>query len=132
MLQVIVVDDDEIVLLVQKKILQRCSIASNPLSFKEGRLALDYLTQTEDKNILILLDINMPAMNGWEFLKNLESITLDKNIFVIMVTSSIDNYDKKLAKKYHKVIGFIEKPITNDNCQNIQNLKELSPFFNPG
>ena len=130
MLKVLIIDDDDIVLLVERKMLQRCSISANPISFKGGQPALDYLKEiNDDEDILILLDINMPYMNGWEFLRNLEKLDKENKIFVIMVTSSIDRYDKEVAQEYSKVIGFVEKPITADNCQNIKNIREISGYF---
>lgn len=130
MLKVLIIDDDEIVLLVESKILQRCGISDSPLSFRNGKAAIDYL-QFDDNadNYIILLDINMPGMNGWEFLEKLKVLNLSKRFFVIMVTSSIDRYDKEVAVKYQDVISFIEKPITARNCQEIKSLPEISHFF---
>lgn len=130
MLKVLIIDDDDIVLLVERKMLQRCDITAHPLSFKGGKPAIDYLSAIEDdEDILILLDINMPGMNGWEFLSRLERLEIKNKIFVIMVTSSIDRYDKEIAQKYERVIGFIEKPITADNCQKIKLIEEVSEYF---
>lgn len=130
MLKVLIIDDDEIVLLVERKMLQRCSISANPISFKGGKPALDYLKNINDnEDVLILLDINMPQMNGWAFLTQLEQLDKKNKIFVIMVTSSIDRYDKEVAREYRRVIGFIEKPITADNCKNIKTIKEISGYF---
>ncbi len=130
MIKVLIIDDDEIVLLVERKILQRCGVDHEIFTFKSGEAALAFL-KAEDKNqkFLILLDINMPVMNGWEFLLKMEGLERNENVFVIMVTSSIDRYDKQVAQKYKNVIGFIEKPITAENCQQIKNLPEISRFF---
>ena len=68
-------------------------------------------------------------MNGWQFLNKMEELGRDKNIFVIMVTSSIDRYDKEIAENYKSVIGFIEKPITTENCLQIKDLTQLAEFF---
>lgn len=131
MLKILIIDDDEIVLMVERKILQRCGIDKETITFKNGNAALEYLKdQNADQKFLILLDINMPVMNGWDFLLQMETLNRNENIFVIMVTSSIDRYDKKLAEKYNTVISFIEKPITADDCKHINNLPEISHFFN--
>lgn len=129
MLKVLIVDDDEIVLLVQRKILQRCAITNTPLSFSKARAALNFLEEQEPGNFLILLDINMPEMNGWQFLQKLKELQNPGNIYVIMVTSSIDNYDKEVAQNYPHVIGFVEKPITTHNCGKIKDLPEISRYF---
>ncbi len=130
MLKVLIIDDDDIVLLVERKMLERCGISAEAKSFNSGITALQFL-QNEGKNqdFLILLDINMPRMNGWEFLDKLQGIKLGSSIFVIMVTSSIDRYDKETAEKYQKIISFIEKPITMNNCSEIKSLPELKDYF---
>lgn len=131
MLKVLIIDDDDIVLLVERKMLQRCDISAHPISFKGGKPALRYLSEIgNEEAVLILLDINMPEMNGWEFLSQLEQLGRKNNIFVIMVTSSIDRYDKEVAQRYSMVIGFIEKPITADNCKKIKSIKEIADYFN--
>lgn len=131
MLKVLIIDDDDIVLLVERKMLQRCLISTEPLSFKGGKQALEYLKETNDnEDVLILLDINMPQMNGWEFLQHLEELQNESKIYVIMVTSSIDRYDKEVAQKFSKVIGFIEKPITAENCEKIKIIREMVNYFN--
>lgn len=131
MLKVLIIDDDDIVLLVERKMLQRCSISAQPISFKGGKPALDYLKGLDDNaDVLILLDINMPQMNGWEFLIQLDELQKKNKIFVIMVTSSIDKYDKEVAQKFSRVIGFIEKPITAENCAKIKTIREMVNYFN--
>lgn len=130
MLKVLIIDDDDIVLLVERKMLQRCKISAQPLSFKGGQPALEYLGGAPiNEEILILLDINMPEMSGWEFLSRLEKLDKKNKIFVIMVTSSVDRYDKEIAQKYSRVVGFIEKPITADNCEKIKLIEEISGYF---
>lgn len=130
MLKVLIIDDDDIVLLVESKIMQRCGISKAPLTYNSGKLALEYLKyEDQTQNFLILLDINMPGMSGWDVLENLEQLKLSKTFFVIMVTSSIDRYDKEIAVKYKDVISFIEKPITMRNCEEIKSLPEIKHFF---
>ena len=130
MLKILIIDDDEIVLLVERKILQRCGFDQETFTFKSSEAALKFLKEEdEDQKFLIMLDINMPVMNGWQFLNKMEELGRDKNIFVIMVTSSIDRYDKEIAENYKSVIGFIEKPITTENCLQIKDLTQLAEFF---
>ena len=61
---------------------------------------LDYILANKDKDkvFLILLDINMPVMNGWEFLDQLNTIVIKPLVKVVIVTSSIDSADKDKAK----------------------------------
>lgn len=130
MLKILIIDDDAIVLFVQEKMLNRCGFSNNLFSFKEASAALAFLKdQPVEENFLILLDINMPEMNGWDFLDALKEFSTSESIKVIMVTSSIDQYDKRKADCYSNVIGFIEKPITADNCNKIKSFPELKKFF---
>jgi len=87
--------------------------------------ALEYLKQKRDNNNplpdLILLDINMPGMNGWEFLQ--EYNKLDKELqskeVIIMLTTSENSDDIQKAKSENFVSDFITKPMTNEIMKTI-------------
>jgi len=131
MAKILIIDDDNIVVFVQQKILQKCGVSYVPLAFKEAQEGLDYL-QTEsiqENEFLIFLDINMPSLSGWEFLEKLEQMDNSEKVRVIMVTSSIDAYDKKKAEGYKNVFSFIEKPITVEMCNELKARQEISKFF---
>ncbi len=130
MLKILIIDDDSIVLLVQRKLLQRCEF-NNPISsFTKGEKALEFLKEENaSQPFLIFLDINMPGMNGWQFLNEIKNLKGSQNIFVIMVTSSIDNFDREVAEKFQNVIGFMEKPITGKDCSRIKDIPEIKFFF---
>lgn len=130
MLKVLIIDDDNIVTLVQGKLLQNCNFTKEPLKFKRALDAIEYLNSASAEHLyLLLLDINMPIMNGWQFLDEIEKMEVKDNIYVFMVTSSIDYNDKEKAKNYSKIINFIEKPITAKNCEQLKELPILKPFF---
>ncbi|TDN82154.1 CheY-like chemotaxis protein [Salegentibacter sp. 24] len=133
MLEVIIVDDDQIVVFIQKKMITNFEIASHPISFNLAQAALEHIIKDRqsdlEKDYLILLDINMPHMDGWDFLDCLESHEKKSNYHVIMVTSSIDRKDKEKAKKYSTVRYFIEKPISAQDCEKIKEISEISHFF---
>lgn len=130
MLKVLIIDDDDIVTLVQGKLLQNCNISKEPLKFKRALEAVEYLkTASKDHHYLLLLDINMPVMNGWQFLEEIDKMEAKDNILVFMVTSSIGFNDKEKATNYPKIINFLEKPITAKNCEQFKELPALKPFF---
>lgn len=130
MLKVLIIDDDSIVLFIQEKMLKRCEVSSNPFTFKDARKAIKFLQlQEPEHHFLILLDINMPLMNGWDFLGTIKDLQIYPHAKVLLVTSSIDGYDKQKAKSYDSVIGFIEKPVSAENCLKIKELPELKQFF---
>ena len=92
-LQLLIVDDDTTIKILHKAIVIRSNLSLTPLTFSDGKEVLDYLNESakEEDNYLILLDINMPVMSGWEFLKEIQTATYANRLYVIMVTSSVDS-----------------------------------------
>jgi CheY-like chemotaxis protein len=90
-----------------------------------GREALDYLCSKEKETVvkpdLIFLDINMPGMNGWEFLKEYSLLDEDtKNgAIIIMLTTSSNADDRAKAKTYDLVFDYITKPLTKGIMEDI-------------
>jgi CheY-like chemotaxis protein len=121
----LIVDDDSIIIFIHKKLVGKCGYPLAPETYLNGREALDNLMSTADESTLsiVLLDINMPVMSGWEFLDAIQDKPFAKNMKVAMVTSSVDASDKLKAKTYSQVVGFLEKPITVDM------LNELKTHF---
>ena len=72
---------------------------------------------------VLLLDINMPVLNGWAVLKKLEALPLDirEHITVFMLSSSVDPQDKQKAIDNPFVAGYIEKPLSREFLQNMFN-----------
>ena len=130
-LKYLIVDDSDIVIFLHTEMLSYTNLTKTPLTALNGESALEKLTNLKGSDIayLVLLDINMPVMDGWQFL---EEIQLDKalpTIFVIMVTSSIDSIDKAKALKFPQVIGFFEKPLSEENCKQIQKIEAIKQYF---
>jgi CheY-like chemotaxis protein len=82
----------------------------------------------EDWDVL-LMDINMPVMDGWQFLDSLGKLENPPLVHVVIVTSSIDTIDKRKATKYPQVIGFFEKPLTQENCLQMKQFEALKHYF---
>lgn len=130
MLKILIIDDDNIVLLVQRKLLERCGFHTPIFSFTRGEKALEFLKEEHSSQpFLIFLDINMPGMNGWQFLNEIRNRKVHHTIYVIMVTSSINQLDKEMAEKYENVIGFMEKPVTAKDCLRIKGSSEIKRYF---
>ena len=131
MLRTIIVDDDEIVTFLQKKIVSKCELDPDPYSFKDAGAALNFLNKDSDPemNYLIMLDINMPNMNGWEFLENLKKVPDNDRFHVVMVTSSIDRKDKRDAANDPHVVDFIEKPVSARHCAKLKGISKLEKYF---
>jgi CheY-like chemotaxis protein len=77
---------------------------------------------------LILLDINMPVMNGWDFLDLYAALEaeLPKKICIVMLSSTVDQADYDRANTYSQVSGFHSKPLTKENLPDIAALVESS------
>ncbi|HAH37810.1 MAG TPA: response regulator [Algoriphagus sp.] len=110
---IFLVDDDPINNLINKRLLGKTDISKHIYQFLEGEEALMAIAELPtDQQIMIFLDINMPVMNGWEFLNfYLEKFPKRKDKIVIL-SSSIDFQDRQKAMDYEVVSGFIEKPLT--------------------
>lgn len=121
-----IVDDNHIVLLVVGKIIKKTKLSENVYSFKNGEEALSILKRgIKDPELLpdvILLDINMPIVDGWEFLEEYKKLKpeLEKDIEIYMLTSSISERDIERAAKISHVKGYITKPVTKDKIMQIK------------
>lgn len=125
-MKVLLVDDDETVLYLHKTMARISGLSSDPICFGNGKAAFDYLREqtVEESSYLVLLDINMPVMNGWEFLESIRKMPFAETVSVAMVTSSINNLDRARSEQFSHVVDFIEKPLDISKCNR---LKELIP-----
>ena len=80
----------------------------------------NYLKYTKEKPVILLLDINMPEMDGWEFLNRLNTFiaeqkqSLTGKLFIYVLSSSVDKKDIDTAINFANVVDYIIKPITKD------------------
>ena len=110
---ILLVDDDPINNLINKRLISKVNLGESIDEFISGNLALDHIMGlTPEEPLLILLDINMPLMNGWEFLDHYAEKFADRNDHIIILSSSIDFLDRLKAQEYPIVGGFLEKPLT--------------------
>ena len=122
------IDDDEIFAFGAKRIIEMSEICNELKVLKNGQEAIDYLVPRLDEfsnqPVFILLDLNMPVMDGWGFLDAFVKLNIEEKITIYMVTSSIDEQDRLRAKKYEKVSGYVIKPITTQMFQSLFEEKE--------
>lgn len=114
-INLLVIDDDDINIFIINKIVEKTGYNVNMVSKANGLLAIEHLQATIDQETspdLILIDINMPVLNGWEFLEAYEGLNISKNIDMYMLSSSVYENDIEKAKTYAKVKGFISKPLS--------------------
>jgi CheY-like chemotaxis protein len=123
---VLLVDDDEINNFISIKLIKKALPNADIAACLNGKLAIDRLAkiQRENPNELpdyIMLDINMPVMNGWEFLEEYKRLNIDPlgKIKLYIISSSVFSNDINKARSYSMVKDFVSKPL------NVDRIKEL-------
>lgn len=126
-MEMILVEDDLIVTRLHKWHINNF-IGITPTDFLNGKEAVNYLDEQarRSKNFLVLLDLNMPVMNGWEFLEICHSRSYVNQIYIVVVTSSSYKLDSERARNYDRVVGYYQKPLTIEKLSEIFNLKEIA------
>jgi len=125
--RIVLIDDDPITNLVNTRLFtkhlpSKIEVYSNPLVALANLKELA-LTGRGDFPHYIFLDINMPEMEGWDFLDAFQDFpeTVQKNCKIIILTSSVDFCDVERSKRYNSVWDFISKPLTSDRIVTLLN-----------
>jgi CheY-like chemotaxis protein len=125
---IMLIDDNEIDNLINQKMIEAVAIADKIYTHTSARSGLEFLRNMEklelaDKILpdLIFLDIDMPLMDGFQFLDEYEKLgaLVKKKCKVIMLTSSINPQDYNRAKKYPTIKLFLNKPLSFDTIKEI-------------
>jgi len=122
---ILLVDDDEATNFIHEMVIKQMNCTENIVVRENGIEALEYLKSTiEGKHPqpdLIFLDINMPAMDGWEFLEEYKSLPknqLAKSV-VVMLTTSLNPEDKDKAEIIPFISRFMSKPLTKELLEEV-------------
>jgi len=110
---IVFVDDDKVQHMINKRILLKVDPTLTLIFFENPNMALEWLSS--NKGNILLLDINMPEMKGWELLGELERRGI--NIEVKMLTSSIAAEDIEESKNHEMVSGFLNKPLKEEEVE---------------
>jgi CheY-like chemotaxis protein len=123
---VCIIDDDNIFHTILKVKISKKDLADKFINFDDGSLAMDFFEKEENWQIdklpdVIFLDINMPVMNGWQFLESFSAIQgrLLKKPRIFILSSSVDDRDIARAKSHEEVSDFITKPISDEHLEKI-------------
>ncbi|TLP73211.1 response regulator [Maribacter sp. ACAM166] len=113
-----IIDDDPIFIYGTKRIIKEVDFAKKVIVYNNGQEAVDGLKEIiKEQGLLpdvIFLDLNMPIMNGWEFLDEYKNCRHDKSkkTIIYIISSSVDPRDLERVKNYKQVDDYILKPIT--------------------
>ena len=124
MSKVFIIDDDPIHQRIAQIMIAKHKLFDEFVSYTEAGEALEVLENntdvTESLPDVILLDLNMPVIDGWGFLERFDKIktSLGKEIKIFIVSSSVDEKDISRSQSYSSVKGFISKPLTPDIIRN--------------
>ncbi|HWI92387.1 MAG TPA: response regulator [Flavisolibacter sp.] len=129
---VLLIDDDEPTNFLNQIVIESSGCAEQIKTLQNGEEALAYLTHTggSSENCpppdLIFLDINMPAMNGWEFIEKYRQLNekCKGKVMIVMLTTSLFPEDKTRANEIPEISAFENKPLTQEKLDNI-----LKMFF---
>ncbi|MFN6379159.1 MAG: response regulator [Flavobacteriales bacterium] len=118
-----VIEDDPITSMLLRKLIERGQFANITVAFHNGKLPIQQMRKRRDEGQpfpdLIMLDINMPVMDGWEFLDYFVEEFSNSSLPIVIMTSSIDTNDVKKSKAYSCIKGYYYKPVTMDNFNEI-------------
>ena len=127
---VMLIDDNEIDNLINQKMIEASTLSENIYVHTGAKSAIEFLRNIEKLGAaghsilppIIFLDIDMPLMDGFQFLDEFEKFRVEtKDICnIVMLTSSINPQDVNKSKKYNYVKKYINKPLTQDTLEKIK------------
>jgi len=98
--EILLIDDDAITNFLNQNLIEQ-KIKGIPITiFYNGLEGLKYIKNNPDKHFIVFLDINMPVMNGWEFIEALDSLTIETSVEIHVLTSSINPGDRERANGF--------------------------------
>lgn len=121
MMTCIAIDDEPKALEVIERYCQKIGLVSLKATFREPLKAIEFLHC--EKVDLIFLDINMPAMDGWEFMEEYKKLPEEQkaDIVLIMLTTSLNPDDELRTLETPEIAGFENKPLKQDRLEKILN-----------
>ncbi|QNE39339.1 response regulator [Hymenobacter sp. NBH84] len=126
-----VIEDDSTTATITRILLEKALVGSRVQLYANGQQALERLTLARQAGAshlpsLILLDLNMPLMDGWEFLDACNHLTMGEPVCIMVLTSSINPEDRAKAACYQNVAGFFSKPLDTSTIERILRLRRAA------
>jgi CheY-like chemotaxis protein len=128
---IMLIDDSAADNFLHTRVIRKAEVAEEVLSYADARKALAYLKEKIDdvyaQPDMIFLDINMPGMNGWEFLNEYSALPEEckADVVICMLTTSFAKEDRSKAEEYNLAKGYTHKPLTQEKLMEV--LKEYHP-----
>lgn len=124
---ILLIEDDNIDAMTVKRAFRELKITNELVRTLNGEQALDYLSKNENKKpCIIITDLNMPKMNGIEFVRAVKNHEQLKNIPIVVLTTSKDETDKLETFK-HSVAGYMVKPV--DYMQFVEAVRAIDLYW---
>lgn len=121
-----IVDDDVIFKKLLVRIITNKSFCETVKTFENGKEALDFVesiqANKEEMPDVIFLDLNMPVLDGWQFLEDFETRKLDKKVALFVLSSSIEENDVMQVKSYSCVTGMLVKPLEYEDLEKVKQM----------
>ncbi len=138
--KVLCIDDDQITLVLCDMIIKKAGFAREVVTAKNGREGLAWfsayfsktnVSENKEPPKLIFLDLNMPVMNGWDFLEDYLMKYYDRlpETRVVIISSTVNPEDFSRANRYEIVIDFINKPLTTEGLEDLMQHEQVAEFF---
>lgn len=127
---ILLIDDDLATNFINKRIIQKANLTEHVYVTLNGKEAIDYLckkgkfestTNEFPQPQLILLDINMPVMDGWEFIEAFQNLNIEdkEDISIVMLSSSFNPADRAKAESIKAISDFKQKPMSKEDLLEI-------------
>ncbi|GHN00811.1 response regulator [Cytophagales bacterium WSM2-2] len=124
---IMLIDDNADDNFYHERVIKKCNAADKVIAMQDASVALEFLKSVKNSSVdhpdLIFLDINMPGMNGWEFLEEYRKLPkeLQSQVIVIMLTTSDNPDDKAKALDLNIAADFKAKPLSKEMLEEIVN-----------
>lgn len=119
---ILLLDDDQINNVVSKRVIQTMNIAKNVICLDNGEAGINFIKSYYKENgslpELILLDVNMPIMDGFEFLENFNTLNFPVQPLIVVLTTSCSSKDVERMKELG-IKKYINKPLSKENVMKI-------------